>query len=130
MNANHELLECLDNVTASLETLLAHYGAEMPLHDFAQRTEQARRARNLIERLSSTPATSVNADLLRSLCDLIAIASPDDAADDEEREAYWRAVAAKKAASVPCPLCTTAEQLCEACGGHGVIPKEPETTSR
>lgn len=70
------------------------------------------------------PARSVNADLLQSLCDLIAIASPDDAADDEEREAYRRAVAAKKAASVPCPLCTTAEQLCEACGGHGVIPKD------
>lgn len=72
----------------------------------------------------------VNAQVLKAMLDLLAIAEQGDPADDEEREALTKARdaarAAKAAACDPCPDCHTAEVLCEACGGHGFVPKAGE----
>lgn len=46
-----ELLEMLDNVTASLETMLAHFGHQCPAEDHAMREKLARTARKLVDKL-------------------------------------------------------------------------------
>lgn len=51
MLAAPELLEMLDNVTASLETCVAHFLNAMPDADRVRRAELARQARTLVDRL-------------------------------------------------------------------------------
>jgi hypothetical protein len=46
----HELLEQLDNVTATLETLLTWYGSTMPPADYKARTKLANAARALCDK--------------------------------------------------------------------------------
>lgn len=69
----------------------------------------------------------MNAQVLKAMLDLLAIAEQGDPADEDERAALEAARAAARAAKAeacePCPLCTSAEQLCETCGGHGFVPK-------
>lgn len=46
-----DLVEALDNVTAIVETLLAHYGSKMPAGDLQGRTRVAAEARKLVDSL-------------------------------------------------------------------------------
>lgn len=46
-----ELVEALDNVTASLETMLAHYGSQCPEDDNRARESVARSGRILVQSL-------------------------------------------------------------------------------
>jgi len=52
MTAAPELVTLLDNVTAALETCLAHYGSDMPASDSFNRTALATEARALLARLA------------------------------------------------------------------------------
>lgn len=73
------------------------------------------------------PQPPVNAQVLKAMLDLLAIAEQGDPADVEEGATLEAARAAarsvKAEACEPCPDCTAAEQLCESCGGHGYVPK-------
>lgn len=95
--------------------------------NLGQHVYEAYRAITTIE-----PQPPVNAQVLKAMLDLLAIAEQGDPADEEERTTLEAARAAARAAKTeacePCPLCASAEQLCEACGGHGVVPKTIEPT--
>jgi hypothetical protein len=83
-------------------------------------------ARQAINRLTP-PQQPVNVQVLKAMLDLLAIAEQGEPADEDERAALEAARVAARAAKAeacePCDQCTAAEQLCEGCGGHGVVPK-------
>ncbi|MBA4019166.1 MAG: hypothetical protein C0483_18525 [Pirellula sp.] len=79
-----------------------------------------------------TAVEPVNVQLLKAMLDLLAIAEQGDPADEDERTTLEAARAAARLAKAeacePCPLCSAAEQLCEACGGHGYVPKSVKSS--
>lgn len=48
------LLEALENVTASLETVLDHYGRQMPADDHQRCWLRAKEARNVIDQATGS----------------------------------------------------------------------------
>jgi hypothetical protein len=48
-----ELREALDNVTASLETCMAHFAARMPAEDAASRERRITEARDVLQRVDA-----------------------------------------------------------------------------
>lgn len=91
--------------------------------------QEAEAAYQSIGDLPEAPA-HVNVHILKAMLDLLAIAEQGEPKDEDERATLEAARAAARLAKAeycePCPFCTVAEQLCEACGGHGVVPKTPK----
>ena len=69
-----KLRESLDNVTAALETCLAHFGSQMPQSDRTQRTKLAAAARSLLacEAIPAMPAGVAQVQHSNSLRDVLA----------------------------------------------------------
>lgn len=76
--------------------------------------------------MARQPAVNVNAQLLKSLCEMLYIAEGSDPHDFDEdtQRIFNEAQAARDAAADPCPDCHAREVLCESCGGLGYVPKE------
>lgn len=86
-----ELRDSLDNVTAALETCLAHFGSQMPKTDRTQRTKLAAKARSLLvcEAILPKPAGVAQVqhpgslrDVLAEFCKDIEAAGRDQVAED------------------------------------------------
>ena len=87
-----KLRETLDNVTAALETCLAHFGSQMPKSDRKQRTKLAARSRSLLasEAIPSTSAGAIQQQHPNSLRDVLAEFCRDvEAADREQVAEDW-----------------------------------------